>query len=174
MTIGERIKFLRTEKGITQSELAKTLNIARSTLSQYESNQRTPSDDMKLKLSSIFNVSIDYLLGLTDIPYTQKTGRTNRKTSDEQLLETKPTTVSFEEYLKKYNVSDSELDMIKAYLALPYEARKSLVEFFKALPSSFDKKKRIILKKNLKHIELNWKPKRRRKHYQLQESKTKT
>lgn len=149
MTIGERIKFLRTEKGITQSELAKTLNIARSTLSQYESNQRTPSDDMKLKLSSIFNVSIDYLLGLTDIPYTQKTGRTNRKTSDEQLLETKPTTVSFEEYLKKYNVSDSELDMIKAYLALPYEARKSLVEFFKALPSSFDKKEKDHIEEEL-------------------------
>lgn len=142
MTIGERIKSLRTEKGITQSELAKTLNIARSTLSQYESNQRTPSDDMKLKLSSIFDVSIDYLLGLTDIPYTQNIGRVNRKTSDEQLLEINPTTISLEEYLKKYNVSDSELDMIKAYLMLPYEARKSLVEFFKALPSSFNKKEK--------------------------------
>lgn len=67
MNLGERLKKLRLEKGISQTDLAKKFNIARSTLSQYESNQRTPSDEMKVKLSEYFNVSLDYLLGKTDL-----------------------------------------------------------------------------------------------------------
>lgn len=67
MNLGDRLKTLRLEKGISQTDLAKQFNIARSTLSQYESNQRTPSDEIKVKLSEYFNVSIDYLLGKTDI-----------------------------------------------------------------------------------------------------------
>ncbi|OSA89542.1 UNVERIFIED_ORG: transcriptional regulator [Clostridium botulinum] len=63
MNLGEKLKKLRLEKGISQTDLAKEFNIARSTLSQYESNQRTPSDEMKLKFSKYFNVSLDYLLG---------------------------------------------------------------------------------------------------------------
>ena len=88
MTIGERIKLLRTEKGLTQTELAKVLNVARSTLSQYESNQRTPSDDMKLKLSNIFNVSVYYLLGKTDIKnYLEDPNVTIALHSDETSLD---------------------------------------------------------------------------------------
>lgn len=66
MNLGDRIKQLRLEKDISQKDLAKHFNIARSTLSQYESNQRTPSDEMKLKISEYFGVSLDYLLGKTD------------------------------------------------------------------------------------------------------------
>ncbi|OOM81752.1 HTH-type transcriptional regulator ImmR [Clostridium puniceum] len=72
MNLGERLKKLRLEKGVSQTDLAKQFNIARSTLSQYESNQRTPSDEIKIKLSEYFNVSTDYLLGKTDIKnYTE-------------------------------------------------------------------------------------------------------
>ena len=67
MNLGERLKELRVEKGISQKNLAEIFNIARSTLSQYESNQRTPSDEIKVKLSEYFNVSLDYLLGKSDI-----------------------------------------------------------------------------------------------------------
>lgn len=67
MNLGQRIKELREEKGITQSDFAATLNIARSTLSQYESNQRTPNDEIKLKIAEFFNVSLDYLLCKTNI-----------------------------------------------------------------------------------------------------------
>ena len=66
MNLGDRIKQLRLEKDISQKDLAEHFNIARSTLSQYESNQRTPSDEMKLKISEYFGVSLDYLLGKTD------------------------------------------------------------------------------------------------------------
>ena len=67
MNLGERLKELRVEKGISQKNLAEIFNIARSTLSQYESNQRTPSDEIKVKLSEYFNVSLDYLLGKSDV-----------------------------------------------------------------------------------------------------------
>jgi len=69
--IGNRIRKLREDKGLNQLELSKLLNIGNSTLSQYESGQRTPSDDIKIKLSKIFDVSIDYLIGNSNIknPY---------------------------------------------------------------------------------------------------------
>lgn len=62
MGIGDRIRALRTNAGMTQIELANKLNISNSTLSQYESSARTPSDDMKLKIAALFQVSTDYLL----------------------------------------------------------------------------------------------------------------
>lgn len=62
MGIGDRIRILRINAGMTQIELANKLNISNSTLSQYESSARTPSDDMKLKIASLFHVSTDYLL----------------------------------------------------------------------------------------------------------------
>lgn len=65
MGIGDRIRALRTNSGMTQVELAYKLNISNSTLSQYESGARTPSDDMKLKIAALFQVSTDYLLSGT-------------------------------------------------------------------------------------------------------------
>jgi transcriptional regulator with XRE-family HTH domain len=65
--IGDRIRNLREDKRMSQLELAKALNISNTTLSQYENNQRTPSDEIKIKIANYFNVSIDYLLGQTNI-----------------------------------------------------------------------------------------------------------
>lgn len=66
--IGTRIKKLREESGLSQKELAEKLNIANSTLSQYETGQRVPSDDIKIKIADTFQTTIDYLLGRTDKP----------------------------------------------------------------------------------------------------------
>ena len=68
--IGNRIRKLREQQEINQQDLAKYLKVAKSTLSQYETGARIPNDDIKKTLASFFNVSIDYLLGLTDIPDT--------------------------------------------------------------------------------------------------------
>lgn len=69
--LSEKIKMLREEQGLTQSQLAEQLNIATSSISQYESSDRVPSDDMKIKLAQFFDVSLDFLMGLSDIrnPY---------------------------------------------------------------------------------------------------------
>ncbi len=63
MDIGQRIRMLRKAKGMTQNELACELKIANSTMSQYETGARTPSDDMKMAIANYFDVTIDYLLG---------------------------------------------------------------------------------------------------------------
>lgn len=71
MNFGNKVKILRKEMNMTQTELADKLNIGKTTVSNYETNYSTPDNDMLLKLSSVFNVSVDYLLGNSDIknPY---------------------------------------------------------------------------------------------------------
>ncbi len=69
--LSERIKMLREEIPLTQSQLAEKLKLATSSISQYESGDRVPSDDIKIKLAKFFDVSLDFLMGLSDIrnPY---------------------------------------------------------------------------------------------------------
>ncbi|MDR0314685.1 MAG: helix-turn-helix domain-containing protein [Oscillospiraceae bacterium] len=57
------LKKLRKEKGFTQSHIANIMEIHRSTYSYYESGKCTPSYNALIKLSGLFNVSTDYLLG---------------------------------------------------------------------------------------------------------------
>jgi len=57
-----RIKQLREENNLTQQELADKLDGAKSTVAMYESGTRKPSLDVLVKLSEIFNCSIDYIL----------------------------------------------------------------------------------------------------------------
>lgn len=63
MNIGERISQLRKSRSMSQFQLAKTLNIATSTLGMYETNRRKPNMEMLEKLADFFGVSVDYLLG---------------------------------------------------------------------------------------------------------------
>lgn len=58
-----RIKLLRTQKGLTQVQLAKLMNISQSNLSGWESEKWQPDNDSLIKLANYFDVSIDYLLG---------------------------------------------------------------------------------------------------------------
>lgn len=61
-----RIKNLREEYGFTQQELAEKIGGAKSTIAMYENEQRKPSLEVLIKLSEIFNCSIDYILCKTD------------------------------------------------------------------------------------------------------------
>lgn len=62
-----RIKILRDELNMTQQELADKLNGAKSSVAMYESGDRKPSLEILVKLSEIFNCSIDYILCKSDI-----------------------------------------------------------------------------------------------------------
>lgn len=59
---GERIRQLRKEIGYTQESLAQTLNIDRSLLSHIEAGKRGCSIDLLIRLSDVFNVSLDLLV----------------------------------------------------------------------------------------------------------------
>lgn len=66
-TLGKRIKALRIENHMTQEELAKRLGVTRAALSSWEIGRREPDTEILHKLSTIFNVSVDYLIGKTNI-----------------------------------------------------------------------------------------------------------
>jgi len=63
----ERLKKLREEKSITQRELARLLQISPSTIAMYETEQRVPPVEILERIADFFNVSVDYLLGRTEI-----------------------------------------------------------------------------------------------------------
>ncbi|MTI59106.1 MAG: helix-turn-helix domain-containing protein [Firmicutes bacterium] len=62
MSLGNMIRKLRKEKNMTQTELGQKINVAKSTISQYENNINTPDIKTIQKLAKIFEVSISYLL----------------------------------------------------------------------------------------------------------------
>ena len=64
--LGKRLKELREEKGFTQKELAKKLNIHSVTYLHYEKEQREPPLTLLAEIAKFYDVSVDYLLGLTD------------------------------------------------------------------------------------------------------------
>lgn len=66
MSFGKRLKKLRTDKEITQLQLSKILDTAKSNISKYEADIIEPNMSMICKLSKYFNVATDYLLGITD------------------------------------------------------------------------------------------------------------
>lgn len=66
--IGERLQELRKDKGISQAEIAKILGVSHYTISSYECNRSDPDDKSKIILARLFDVSLDYLLGLIDEP----------------------------------------------------------------------------------------------------------
>ncbi|SHH54042.1 Helix-turn-helix domain-containing protein [Caloranaerobacter azorensis DSM 13643] len=71
-TFGERFKQLRKEKNMTQEELAKKFFLNKSSISRYEQNKQVPEMDLLKGFADFFNVSIDYLLGRTDIRNPEK------------------------------------------------------------------------------------------------------
>lgn len=66
-TLSERLKQLRDEKELMQKQVASYLNISTSAYGFYEQGKRTPTPEVLSKLSDLFNVSVDYLLGKTDV-----------------------------------------------------------------------------------------------------------
>lgn len=64
--VSDRIKNLRVSANMTQADLAKKLNITRSSVNAWEMGISTPSSTYLIKLAQLFHVSTDYLLGLSD------------------------------------------------------------------------------------------------------------
>lgn len=109
-----RLKELREEKELTQAELGEKLGISRNTIASWESNRRTPELETAKQLADYFNVSIDYLLGRTDI----------RKFS-----------------LDIENIAAMRSKELEGYEELPDDAKKMLQAIVKEYYERFGKKK---------------------------------
>ncbi len=91
--IAIRLKELRKEKIISQSELANYLNMTRSAYSHYETGKYEPNNATLLKLAQYYNVTTDYLFGNTDL-----------KISPSELAFVHDIDLENEELMKKYNL----------------------------------------------------------------------
>lgn len=70
----ERIRDLRIDRGLTQEDIGKLLHVSQNTYSQYEIGEIRYPLDAVITLAKYYNVSVDYLVGLTDesTPYPRK------------------------------------------------------------------------------------------------------
>lgn len=87
----ERVKQLRKDKKQSQIEVGKALGKSRETISKYELGEREPDPNVIALLSKHFNVSADYMLGITDD--SEKKSSNKRKPLTSELY-------AFESYLK--------------------------------------------------------------------------
>lgn len=88
MQFGDRLKELREEKELKQAELASLFNISPSTIGMYEQNRRTPDFALLNSIADYFGVSVDYLLGRTDIRnYEENTIAAHTDDRTQQLSE---------------------------------------------------------------------------------------
>jgi transcriptional regulator with XRE-family HTH domain len=64
VNMGERLRALRLEKRITQTEMSRRIGVSKAMLSAYELEQRAPSYEVLIRLAAFFGVTSDFLLGL--------------------------------------------------------------------------------------------------------------
>lgn len=105
-SFGQRLRELRTENNLTQEELAAHFGLHKTRISQYELDKRQADDEMKKKFAIYFNVSLDWLMGLTDMRnYTDNSTSTVALHSDHEYdalpEEAKKEIANYIEYIKQ-------------------------------------------------------------------------
>lgn len=83
----KRLKELRLNSNMKQSDLANKIDVSPSTIGMYEQGRRSADQETLIKLAEIFNVSVDYLLGRTDKMSDISIEKENKNTSDEKEIE---------------------------------------------------------------------------------------
>lgn len=76
---GYRLKKLRRQHHLSQTQVANRLNLSKTSISGYENNVKTPSQDVLIKLAGLYRVSTDYLLGLDDEEMISVKGLTHQQ-----------------------------------------------------------------------------------------------
>lgn len=66
--MGERLRRLRKERGLTQVAMEMRTGIEQTLLSKYERGERVPPTETLMLLARFFHTSMDYIAGLTDCP----------------------------------------------------------------------------------------------------------
>ena len=66
-TFASRLRQLRLDKNLRQEQVAKLIGVNKSAISTYENNTRQPSFDILVRLATLYRVSTDYLLDMTNI-----------------------------------------------------------------------------------------------------------
>lgn len=97
MTLGDRLRRAREQKGFTQVGVSRKLGINNKTLSGYEKNIGTPSPETLAKLADLYEVSIDYLVKGEHVIVTN-----NDELELDEILD------QFKQQLAKRNLTDED------------------------------------------------------------------
>jgi transcriptional regulator with XRE-family HTH domain len=117
-TFGDRLRILRIEKELNQEEFGKIFNMPKSRISQYETNKRQADDETKKTFADYFKVSLDYLMGRTNIREPESL------TLDEelqQLLNDPDTMVAFKDFK---NLSETDKQEIINFIKFKKQQNK--------------------------------------------------
>ncbi|EON71801.1 helix-turn-helix domain-containing protein [Lysinibacillus sphaericus] len=110
MTIGNRVKKVRTSMSLNQSDFASRLGVISATISRIEKGNRNITEQMLLSICREFNVNETWL----------RTGE------GEMFIQ--PATFSFDEQIKKSNLSELEIAIMRGYMELDSDVRKAIVQ----------------------------------------------
>lgn len=86
MEIGDKIKALRKEKGMTQDAIAEALDTSRQAVAKWESNQTAPSTANIIKLADLFQVPYEELLSQEKTPYAEIWRHIVKTAEDDQKI----------------------------------------------------------------------------------------
>ena len=121
MSVSQRIKYLRENMNMSQKELSEKANINTSVMNRIESGERAIRDDELIVFAKIFDVSTDYILGLSD---------TEKLNIDESY-----------EFIDSLNSPDDIKELIKVMLSLAEETRDKMLKIAKV----------FVTEKNIEH-----------------------
>ncbi len=86
MSLSQKLKLLRAKHNMTQEQLAAQINVARATISGYETKDRQPSHEKLTSIAEVFHVSVDYLLGNEDTSSITEFSLLQEHLLDEQVF----------------------------------------------------------------------------------------
>ena len=110
----ERLKSLRKKSGYTQVSLAETLGVSKGTVAMWETGKRTPDFDTLIRLSDLFDVRTDYILGKSN-------DSSSAKLSDDDI-----------EQLGRWELESVYTDLMKLYLSLDSFGQKDVENLIKS------------------------------------------
>ena len=120
----KRLSLLRKNHSMSQAELAEKLGVTQQTISKYENGSREPDSETLKLLSSIFNVSIDYLLGNSDnkAVFDSKEDTPEEKIS-KLVKENKIRTLAA--HFDGEDITDDDVEDIKNFIEFVVQKRKN-------------------------------------------------
>ena len=111
----QRLKDVREDKDITQKEAAEYLQISQTQLSRYELGKQMMGIDKYIKLAKFYNVSLDYLAGITDKPVCLHTTEQIIDLNNQELI----CTISYPNGKKeKKKLTPKQAELLKKYLEI--------------------------------------------------------
>lgn len=110
----ERLKLLRKKCGYTQISLAETLGVSKGTVAMWETGKRTPDFETLIRLSDLFDVRTDYILGKSN-------DSSSAKLSDDDI-----------EQLGRWELESVYTDLMKLYLSLDSFGQKDVENLIKS------------------------------------------